>query len=188
MHAVLVIIAQQTTMPKVDGMYSLQLVSRILHILGAIILVGGVFYIRQIISPTSTAPGTAPVDQLFGGPRSAWAKWVGIATALLIFTGFFNYIMMIKQHERLASSYHMIAGMKMIAAFIVFALAALLAGKTSVAESLRQKWRMWLAVCLAISIITVALGSVLRTYPRTRKGESAAPPELAAPANTPAAQ
>jgi len=186
MSAMFVIIAQQTTMPQIDGMYAAQLISRILHILGAIILVGGVFYIRQIISPTNAAPGTAPVDQFFGGPRSAWAKWVGIATALLIFTGFFNYIMMIKQHERLASSYHMIAGLKIIAAFVVFALAALLAGRTSVADALRQKWRMWLTVCLAISILTVALGSVLRTYPRTKKSDLISPPQLMAPTNAPA--
>ncbi len=182
----MLLVAQQSTMPQLDGMYWLLLLSRICHILGAIILVGGLFYIRNIISPTNAPPGTAPVDHLFGGRRAAWAKWVGIATALLLITGIFNYTMIIKQHERLASSYHMIAGMKMMAAIVVFLLAALLAGRTAAADAIREKWRMWLSVCLILGIITVMLGSVLRTYPRVRKVDSAGAPQLFAPTNAPA--
>ena len=179
------LIAQQSNPPQFDSMFWVLLFSRVCHILGAIILIGGVFYIRTIISPTSTAPGTAPVDQLFGGRRAAWAKWVGIATGLLIFSGFFNFYMIMKQNERMAWSYNMIFGLKFIAAVVVFALAALLAGRTSIAEALRQKWRMWLGVCLAVSILTVALGSVLKSYPRTKKADAITAPQPIAPANTP---
>src|SRR5262245_12217353 len=154
MNASLLMIAQQTTMPQFDGTFWLMLVSRILHILGAIILVGGFFYIRSVVSPVDAPPGTAPVDQLFGGRRAAWAKWVGIATALLLITGFYNYVMIIKQNERLASSYHMVAGMKMLLAAVVFLLAAFLAGRTAVADAMRQKWRTWLTLCLVLGILT----------------------------------
>jgi uncharacterized membrane protein len=181
----ILLFAQQSTMPQMDGLFWVLLLSRICHILGAIILVGGVFYIRSIISPVSAPPGAAPVDQFFGGPRAKWAKWVGIATALLLITGLFNYVMIIKQHERLASSYHMIAGLKMLAGIAVFLLAALLAGRTAIADKLRQKWRQWLALCLALSIITVVVGSWLRTYPRTRKSEMIGAPQLVEPANSP---
>jgi uncharacterized membrane protein len=184
MTASLLLVAQQSTMPEMDGMFWTLLLSRILHILGAIVLVGGVFYIRTIISPTSAPPGMGPVDQLFGGPRATWAKWVGIATALLILTGLFNYIMIAKQHEKMASSYHMIAGLKMLAAIAVFLLAALLAGRTSFADALRQKWGTWLNVCLVIGIVTVVLGSFLRTYHRVKKVDAATPPQLIAPSNT----
>ena len=184
MHPALPLLAQQATMPAFNGIFWLLFVSRICHILGAIILVGGLFYIRTIISPAAAPPGTAPVDQYFGGPRATWAKWVGIATALLLITGLFNYIMIVKQHEHMAASYHMIAGIKMLAAILVFLFAALLAGRTSLAESLRQNWRFWLNTCLAIGILTVILGSFLRTYPRTLKIENAGPPQLVAPANS----
>jgi uncharacterized membrane protein len=177
----LFLLAQQSTMPQLDGMYWLMLVSRICHILGAVVLVGGLFYIRSIIA----SPSGSPVDQLFGGRRAAWAKWVGIATVLLLVTGLFNYVLIMKQHERLASSYHMIAGLKMLAAIAVFLLAALLAGRTAAADALREKWRMWLGVCLVLGLVTVILGSVLRTYPRTRKADAAGPPQLIAPLNSP---
>lgn len=184
MNASLLLLAQQSTMPQMDGTFWLMLLSRILHILGAIILVGGLFYVRSIISPADAPPGTAPVDQLFGGRRATWAKWVGIATALLLITGFYNYIMIIKQNERLASSYHMVAGMKILLAAVVFLLAAFLAGRTAVADAMRQKWRTWLILTLILGIITVGMGSFLRTYPRTKKGAPAAAPQLNAPAST----
>jgi uncharacterized membrane protein len=171
-------------MPQFDGTFWLMLLSRILHILGAVVLVGGLFYIRSVVSPVDAPPGTAPVDQLFGGRRATWAKWVGIATALLLITGLYNYVMIIKQNERLASSYHMVAGMKMLLAAVVFLLAAFLAGRTAVADAMRQKWRTWLTLCLLLGIITVAMGSFLRTYPRTKKGAIAQPPQLIAPANS----
>jgi hypothetical protein len=183
-HALL-LFAQQSTMPQFNGIYWLQFLSRILHILGAIVLVGGLFYIRFIVSPVDTPPGTGPVDQLFGGRRAAWAKWVGIATALLLITGLFNYYMVTKQYERMASSYHMVAGLKILTAFAVFTLAALLAGRTAIADALREKWGPWLNVCLGIAILTVILGSFLRSYPRTIKVDVPGAPAPVAPANTP---
>ena len=177
------LIAQQSAALHFTGLFWVQYLSRICHILGAIILVGGLFYIRYIVSPVDTPPGTAPVDQFFGGRRATWAKWVGIATALLLITGLFNYFMIAKQNEPMAPSYHMMAGIKMLAAIVVFLLAALLAGRTSVADSLRQKWHFWLNTTLVIAIITVALGSFLRTYPRTLKTDTTTP-QLIAPANS----
>ena len=129
----LTLLAQQPHMPTTDSMYWIMLVSRILHILGAIILAGGLFYIRYVVSPTSAAAGTQSPDQFFGGRRATWAKWVGIATALLLFTGFWNYVQFGKTYD-LAKFYHMILGIKILAAIAVFLLAALLAGRTNAAE------------------------------------------------------
>src|SRR5262245_57162058 len=109
------LLAQQSNLPVVDNTYWIMLVSRILHITGSIILVGVIFYLRFVISPVSATSRTPHVDQYFGGRRATWAKWVGIATALLLITGIWNYIQMIKLND-LAKSYHMVAGIKMLAA------------------------------------------------------------------------
>ena len=176
------LIAQLPNTPVVDSMYWIMLGSRILHILAAIVLVGGLFYIRFMLTPADTT-AAPPVDQLFGGRRANWAKWVGIATGLLLITGLWNYIQIAKTND-MAKQYHMIAGIKMLISLVVFALAALLAGRTSAAESIRQKWRLWLNVCLLIALATVIMGSVLRSYPHNRKVDAADPPKLIAPANS----
>ncbi len=177
------LLAQQPHMPNMDSMYWVMLTSRILHILGAIILAGGLFYIRFVVSP---APASAQgPDHFFGGRRGAWAKWVGIATALLLVSGFWNYIQFAKTYD-LAKSYHMVLGIKMLAAIVVFLLAALLAGRTNAAEAIRQKWGLWINVCLFLAIVTVVVGSFLRSYPHDRKVGIAEPPKLVAPNNQPA--
>ena len=177
------LLAQQPNMPTVDSTYWIMLTSRILHILGAIILAGGLFYLRFVI-PAPAANPPSP-DQFFGGPRGKWAKWVGIATALLLISGFWNYIQFSKTYD-LAKFYHMILGIKMIAAIVVFLLAALLAGRTSTAAAIRQKWGLWISVALFLALATVVLGSVLRTFPHDRKPSAAEPPKLIAPADQPA--
>jgi uncharacterized membrane protein len=179
------LLAQQPNLPTLDSMYWIMLVSRILHILGAIILVGGLFYLRFVISPASPTSGPPHVDQFFGGRRGAWAKWVGIATALLLITGIWNYVQFAKLND-LAKSYHMVAGIKMLAAIAVFLLAALLAGRTTAAENIRLKWRFWLNICLLLALATVILGSVLRSYPHNPKLDTPTPPKLVAPTNQPA--
>jgi len=83
------------------------------------------------------------------------------------------------------SPYHALAGIKILVAFALFALAALLAGRTSVADAIRQKWRLWLNVCLALGLLTVILGSVLRTIPHVRKADAGALPKEVAPIDIP---
>jgi uncharacterized membrane protein len=180
----LTLLAQQPHMPTTDSMYWLMLISRILHIVGAIILAGGLFYIRYVVSPDSPSAGTQPPDQFFGGRRATWAKWVGIATALLLFTGLWNYVQFSKTYD-LAKPYHMILGIKMLAAIADFLLAALLAGRTNAAESVRQKWGLWINVCLFLALLTVIIGSLLRSFPHDPKADAPEPPKLVAPANQP---
>ena len=66
---ILFVLAQQT-MPDITPMYWVMLVSRIFHILGAIILLGGIFYLRAIVTPSVAGPAPS-ADQLFGGRRAA---------------------------------------------------------------------------------------------------------------------
>lgn len=168
------------SMPHLDGMYWLLLVSRVLHILGAIILVGGLFYLRMVVVPAVPTGNKASADAWFGGRRGAWAKWVGIAAALLIVTGLFNYIEIAKAND-LATSYHMIAGIKILVALVLIFFASLIAGRSPLADQLRERMVFWLGVTLLVGVLVVILGSVLRSYPHTPK--SLAGPALVAPSN-----
>ena len=139
------------------------LVSRVLHILGAIVLLGGIAYLRKIVAPGVAAGGDPDGAALYSGRRRAWAKWVGIATAVLLITGFYNFLMIVNTTADLPRAYHPLFGVKFLLALVVFALAALLAGKTSAAERFRQSPKWWLTLCLAAGIATVIAGSVLRS-------------------------
>lgn len=146
----------------------LMLASRVLHVLGAIILVGGLFYLWAVVRPSAANGGTASADQFFGGHRATWAKWVGITSGLLLATGLWNFVQMVKTYE-IATSYHMMGGIKILLSLVLMALAALLAGRTAIADTIRQKWRLWLSLTLIIGVLIVAVGGIMRTYKREEK-------------------
>jgi uncharacterized membrane protein len=167
------------TVPSLNTGYGwLMFASRLLHILGAIVLVGGLFYIWAVISPLPSGErpgdGSNSVDHYFGGRRATWAKWIGVASLILLATGLWNFISMVTANK-LHFTYHMLGTLKIVLALVLMMFSALLAGRTATADSLRRKWRTWLTLTLLIGIITVAVGSVMRTYPRTPKLDT--PPE-----------
>jgi uncharacterized membrane protein len=182
----LLLLAQQSV-PRMDSMYWLMLASRILHILGAIILLGGLFYLRTVITsvPLALREGqgeSSPADYQFGGRRAVWAMWTGIASLFLLVTGLWNFFQFIKTYD-LSPSYHMLVGLKILTGLALFVVAAILAGRSAAAERLRQNMRLWLNLCLVLGIITVVFGSVLRTFPHNPKVDAPNGPQLIAPAN-----
>ncbi len=159
-------------MPSFDGSFWLLLASRVLHILGAAILVGGLIYVRFVTSPSAAGNESPPPDVFFGGRRSAWAKWIGIATALLLVTGAFNYWKVIELNEKMAGSYHMLLGIKILLGMVLFFLAAILAGRTQLAEQLRHSFRTWINICVLLSVVVVLLASTVRFYKHTPRSDA----------------
>jgi uncharacterized membrane protein len=152
-----------------DTTYWLMLFSRVLHILSAIVLVGGIFYLRMIVAPAAAANEESVSDPWFGGRRSAWAMWVGITTLVLLVTGLWNFMQIVQTHEKLGPHYHAAFGIKLLLSLAVFFLAAMLAGKSRAGERFRQGMGRWLSVCLLLGILIVILGSFLRSLPHVPK-------------------
>jgi uncharacterized membrane protein len=178
-------LAQYSVPPLNTGYGWFMFAARFLHIVGAIILVGGLFYLWAVVTPGNAALGPESaggdsVDHYFGGRRSTWAKWIGFASLILLATGLWNFVSMVTGNK-LHFTYHMLAMLKIILALVLMMLAALLAGRTAAADSMRSKWRFWLTAALLVGIITVALGSVMRTYSRTPKLDKPAATEVIAP-------
>ena len=148
-------------LPTLDGYQLVQLFSRVLHILGAIILVGGLFYIRTVLAP-------AGVEACFADRRAVWARWVGVATFLLLATGIYNFVEIMKQAgadgEKLEPTYHMLFGIKFLLGLLVMFLAAMLAGKTALAEKFRTNMGRWLNVAWFAALAIVVIAALLRTF------------------------
>ncbi|MEM8946413.1 MAG: hypothetical protein AAGD11_14670 [Planctomycetota bacterium] len=145
---------------QVDGPYFIALVSRVLHILSAVILVGGLFYIRSVLAPSG-------VEACFAGRRQIWAKWVGMSTLFLLISGIYNLISIIKQAKAaevdLPPAYHMLFGIKFLLALLVMFVAAILAGKTDAAERFRGNMRKWLNIGWLAAMSIIVIGAILRT-------------------------
>jgi putative copper export protein len=146
-------------------MYFLLLAMRVLHILGAAIIVGGLIYLRFVVPP---APTVASADALFGGRRARWAMAVGLATLFLLVSGIFNYLYWHTTHE-LPPRYHMLFGIKFLLAVALFFIAAILAGRTTLAERFRQNMGLWLNLAIALSLAILIVAAIMRTYERPPK-------------------
>jgi hypothetical protein len=153
--------AQVANEPHIDGSFVLRVVSRVIHILCAIILGGGLFYMRSVLSPSGA-------DACFADRRSVWARWVGAATFLALATGMFNYIVIVRGAREagtsMPTSYHVLFGFKFLLALLVFFIAAILAGKTAAADRFRANMSQWLRIGWIAVIAIVVLGALLRTY------------------------
>ena len=150
----------QATAPPMDAAMVARIVSRVLHILGAVIIGGGLFYIRTILSPSG-------VEACFAGRRVVWARWVGVATFLLLASGLYNFFVILKQSKApggtpLPSTYHMLFGIKTLLGLVVMFVAAILAGRTAAAERARSKMRMWLNIGWLCVMAIIVLGAMLR--------------------------
>lgn len=145
--------------PPVDAYTTLRVLSRALHIMGAIILGGGLFYIRTILSPSGD-------EACFAGRRVVWARWVGFASFLLIASGVFNFMVIYGQSKDtgipLPPTYHALFGVKTLLALLAMFVAAILAGRTAAAERARTKMRLWLNVGWTSIMAIVIIGAMLR--------------------------
>jgi hypothetical protein len=147
-------------LPEIDAIYVVRILSRALHLLGAIIIGGGLFYIRSVLSP-------AGVGACFADRRAVWARWVGVATLLLLGSGFYNFLAVIRDAKaaggKLPMEYHILFGVKFLLALLVMFIAAILAGKTDAADRFRGNMRKWLNIAWFAVLAIVLIGAVMRT-------------------------
>ncbi len=156
-------LAQDT--PQGAGPDPVTLVSRWLHILGAVTLLGGGIFVRLVLMPSAAVLPAEAHDQLRAGVRSRWSKILGALIAILLLTGFYNYLTKGVVDHKGQALYHALMGTKIILAFVVFFLGSLLAGKTGLAQKLQAKASLWLGVTLAMGIAIVMIAGYLRFVP-----------------------
>jgi hypothetical protein len=148
--------------PTMDGTTIVRIVSRALHLLCAIILGGGVFYIRSVLAD-------AGPEACVAGRRQVGARWIAVAATVLIATGLFNYIAYVRDDKapgatELPPTYHMMFGIKFLLALGVMGIASVIAGKTAVAERVRANMPWWLNIAWTLVMAIVVVGAMMRFF------------------------
>jgi uncharacterized membrane protein len=153
-------------LPVFDLAYAIQVLSRVLHLLSAMIMVGGLFYMRTVLAPSATTGATIG-EACFADRRSVWARWVGMTTFFLLASGIYNLLTIIGQSKatgvKLPATYHMLLGIKFLLALLVMFVMSILAGKTTIADKFRGQMQKWLNLAWLAAIAIVVLAGVMRT-------------------------
>lgn len=168
-----------------DWMFYVRLALRWLHIGPAIVLLGGLAYLRFVQLPAAEAFEKAERERLEEETRLRWTRLVMICAGLLLLSGIINagfamvgYVygeVLPDGRGSLTGLYHGLTGLKFLLAIAVLYIASMLSGSSENAQSWRERHGFWLNVALGLALAIVLAGGVMRMLPRSEKPTHAQP-------------
>ena len=148
---------------------------RWLHIVSAMLAIGVPFFVRFVLTPAANKSlDEAQHQKLREAINAKWRIIVYILITLFLISGFYTFLVPVRVNGVLVSSwwrdmspdakrtYHMIFGIKVLAAFGIFFLASALAGRTQTFAPIRMKRKMFLTVLLLLAAVVVTCAVALR--------------------------
>jgi len=140
----------------------LLLISRWLHIAAAVAALGGALFVRYALSfAVKQTLDDAAHERLREALRRRWAPVVHISIVVLLLTGSLNFYWLALAPKIPPMPYHAIFGVKLLAAFFIFFVAAGLHGRSPAFENMRKARKQWLTALLVVGAILVALSGLL---------------------------
>lgn len=146
---------------------------RLVHVLSAVVLLGGACYVRFVLLPAAAELPESEHAALRERLLARWRSIVHRGIGLLLITGFYNYLEVTAPQHQGQGMYHMLMGIKILLALAVFFLASALAGRSAAFEGLRRDPRRWLTLLIMLAGVVVGIGGAIKV---------ALPPVAAAPA------
>ena len=137
---------------------------RWLHMLAAIVAIGGMAFCRIALLPALRGFDSEQRQQIHEAIRARWSKVVAGAIGLLLLSGLYNIWAVINApyKDNLPSYYFHVFAVKFVLAFGVFFISSALAGRSRATEKIRQNGGFWLTVNLILALLLVCLSGVLR--------------------------
>ena len=147
----------------------LLVVLRWMHVMSAMVLVGGTIYMACVLYPSLASLTRDEVERLGGLFRQRWSRLVMLSILLLLVSGIVNVILMASRGEfgQVPGYYHGMLGVKILLALVVFLLLSLLSGRSAVAVRLRANPSRWLAIVVLLSLLVVGIAGVMKLAPRS---------------------
>lgn len=137
-------------------MFWIDVVSRITHVSTAIALVGGSVFTLLVLMPSAKLLTDEQHAVLSEAVTRRWKKFVHLGIALFLVSGLYNYSQAIPLHKG-DGPYHMMLGIKMLLALVVFFFASALVGRSQKLAGIRANRKRWLTVVVAIAALIVAI-------------------------------
>ena len=140
----------------------LLLVSRWLHLLSAIVAIGGAaFALFALLPAAKSVLDDATHERLREAVRGRWAKIVHTCIALLLITGSLNFVLLAMPPKIDPLPYHPLFGVKFLAALGIFYIAIGLASRSPVFAKLRAARAKWLKILLILAVAVVLVSGAL---------------------------
>lgn len=145
-----------------SGLEPVNFLFRFIHIFTAITIFGGTLFMYFVLMPAAEKISQEAHQTLREFLLKKWKIFIHTGIVLFLVSGFYNYLVVMRPKHSGDSLYHMLIGIKILFAFIIFFLASVLVGRAAVFEKLRQKRKMWLLVIIALATLIVLISSFLK--------------------------
>jgi len=139
-----------------------ELLSRWLHVGTAIVLLGGTVYIRFVLQPAASQLPDEHHQKLRELTIARWKKFVHGGILLLLLTGFYNYLAVGNPAAAFKKQYHMLMGIKILIALLLFVVASAMVGRSKAFDRMRQKPKRALGLIVMLGMIIVCISGYLR--------------------------
>ncbi len=139
--------------------------TRWVHIIAAVIAVGGAVFIRFVLHPTTLTLPPDTVESFRANIRRRWAMLFMLCIALLLISGLYNYMAVSIPNHRGQPLYHALFGVKFILAMVIFFIGSALVGRSPALEPLRRNLPRWLGINILLAAIVIALACTLKFIP-----------------------
>ncbi|MEZ6063822.1 MAG: hypothetical protein R3C19_26025 [Planctomycetaceae bacterium] len=144
-----------------DGSMVLPLIARVAHVGVAILLVGGTAFNWLVLMPAMQ--GESP--ELAQKIRNRWKRFVHVGILLFLTSGFYNYLAVTGPQHKGDGTYHMLLGIKILLALVVFFFASALVGRSAGTQKIRDDARKWMGVVLLIAAVIVGISGFVKVRP-----------------------
>lgn len=156
---------------------------RFLHIASAIGAIGAPFFVRYALMPAANATLDDPTHlKLRETINGRWRRAVYLFITIFILTGFYNFFVETRIPDGTPKgtlitarwrdfgpedkrTYHMLFGIKVLCAFVIFFLASALAGRSAVFAPIRKNARTTITLLLLLAGLVVICSTLLRFLP-----------------------
>ena len=140
----------------------MDIVSQWLHVVAAVVAVGGVACIRFVVIPSAEALDDASKQTFMEGVHTRFRRIVGISIGLLLITGLYNVgVVAMAGHLTEHGYLYPIIG-KIVLALVVFKIAFMLMMPGPAFAGVKAKRKGWLMVNFILGAIVILIASYLR--------------------------
>ncbi|MBT4693996.1 MAG: hypothetical protein HOB73_11690 [Planctomycetaceae bacterium] len=152
-----------------DDMISL--ISRWMHILPAVVMVGGAIFTQLVLCPS--LDGNDPENAVKQQIKRKWSKVIMGCALLLLLSGLYNTMVIFGADDKPGGMYHGLLALKLVLACSIFYISSMLAGKSDAALKFQEKEAFWGKINMYAAIIVVLLAGGMRVVPRAAAEETA---------------
>ena len=146
------------------------LLSRWLHVLPAIALVGGTIFMRFAFVSANGSQSDEATEAFCNQVRKRWSMVVKVSIALLLISGLYNSFLKATTFK-LDIVYNALLLVKIILALAIFFFASVLTGKSDSAKKFQGNEAKWLTVNVLLSVVLVCIAGFLKSGEYDKKVE-----------------